>query len=346
VCEAYYFEKPIRYHLIMTRATNAMATFLTAALLLGQSATASAQSSPAGAARCRAENNFLSVAGTVHTRATPYFVEVELTVRNKSAASLWIDPTRITLVPDGGDPVAAAAVDQVLQTLRTPSPTYVDAAGIVVSGSFAFGVGIGPIDLRARALEARILRSSAIAGAAHHAGSVYFHPRAWPARFDLIVDGLRLGGGAPLAALPVRDCAMPARPETPPRPLAPPIPSARRTEISARAAAGLVTMTVSAVELARFATSLTVTVENASDREADLFAAFGRTRLIDDAGAAYALRILRSDLAERVPARGMVRGQLVFEPIPLDRTPPRVTLALPGVRVGDLVHDIAVVVPL
>jgi hypothetical protein len=282
----------------------------------------------------------------VHTRAAPYFVEVELAVHNKSAAPLWIDPGRITLVPAEGRPVSAAPPQQVLETLYVPSSTYVDAAGVVVSGSFAIGIGIGPIDFRRRALEARILRAESIAGDARHSGSVYFHPRAWPDRFHVIVDGLRLGAAAALPAVPVRDCVMPVRPVMPPTPPVAPVPGARRMDSTARATAGPLTVAISAIEIARFATTLTVSVENASDREADLFAAFGRTQLVDDAAAAYPLRILKSDLPDRVSSHGTVRGRLVFEPLPLDQTPPRVTLALPGVRVGDLVHDIAVVIAL
>jgi hypothetical protein len=332
---------------MMRHATNAIAALLSTVLfvLLGHGALASAQPSTASTADCQAENNFVAIAGIVHVRA-PYFVEVELSVHNKSAAALWIDPARITLVPDDGRPIATASSDQVVHAPRGSAPVYIDATGIIVSGSFAIGVGIGPIDLRGRTLEARFLRAQSIPGDARQAGSVYFNPKAWPARFDLAVNGLRLGAGASLPALSLRGCVLRHIPKVPPQPLAQPIPSARRIEVAAQATRGPVTMKVSAVELGRFATTLTVAIENASDREMDLFTAYGHTRLVDDAGASYALHILRSDLAERVPARGTIHGRLVFEPIPLDRVPPKVTLALPGLRVGGLIHDLAVVVPL
>jgi hypothetical protein len=320
-----------------------IAALVIAGIVLGVSPHAVAQSPPGRVLGCWAETNVLAVSGVVHTRAVPYFVEVELTVHNKSAAPLWFDPGRTMLVPDDGPPVAAASRDQVLQALRTPSPAYLDAAGVVVSGSFAVGVSVGPIDLRARALEARLLKAAVVAGEARYTGSVYYHPRSWPANFDVVVDGLRLGAGSALPAVRLRGCVMPVRPQAPPVPLAPSPPSTRRIETSARATAGPVTVSVSSLEIARFATTLHVTVENASGRDADTFVTLGGTHLVDQTQKRYALRILQSEVPERVPARGLMRGRLVFDPLPMEAPASPLTLSMPGFRIGDSTYDIAVI---
>lgn len=118
-------------------------------------------------------------------------------------------------------------------------------------------------------------------------------------------------------------------------------PSGTRTlALSARATAGPIAVAVTSVEFARELTSLVVSIENAADIETNLFNAISDARLVDNTGKTYAVRVLRSDLPDRVPPRSSVRGRLVFEPLPLPPTVRSATLTLPGVSVGDAAYDI------
>jgi hypothetical protein len=246
------------------------------------------------------------------------------------------------LVPAEGQPVVPAPRDQVVSALRSPSSTYADFHGIFWSGSFGFAVGVGPIDLQARAIDARIFRAVELAPGASHRGSVYFRPAAWPAQFAVVLDGLTTAAGAKLGVVELQNCVMPVRPLAPPASLDPAPMAVRAIAVTAQATAGPVGLSVSRVEMARFATTLTVTVENAADQEASLFVAIGQAYLADSAGRTYAVRMLRSDLRDRVAPRGHARGQLVFEPLPAELAVGPISLVMPGVRVGDAAYDLKV----
>jgi hypothetical protein len=301
-----------------------------------------ARSQPRTAGPCRVDGPVVSADGTVRSRALPYFLEIELTVTNRLPGRLRLDPMRFVLVPDQGDPVGAAAPDQVVSVLRSPSPAYLDLAGVVWTGSVAIGVGVGPIDLQARAIEARMLKPGDVASGASVRGSIYFGPAAWPAQFTLSLDGLAGESSAALPPAELRGCQMPYRPSQPPVVVSP-VPAAPRTFlISARATAGPVAVSVSKVEFARHATTVSVAVENGAAVDADLFVAIGQAELVDGAGRAYAVRMLRSDLADRVAAGGQVRGILVFDPLPMPAGKVSAVLLMPGVRVAGATYDIRI----
>ncbi len=307
----------------------------------GPISAASAQVGPT-APRCQADAAALSAAGVVYTRAVPYFIEVELILLNKSQGGIRLDPGRFVLQPDQGDLVAPASRDQVIYALRGPSGVNLGVFGIFWSGSVGVGVSAYPLDLSARTIDARILKAGELAPGATLKGSVFFRPATWPARFSILLDGLAGESGAGLPSVELRNCQMPFRPSEPPVVLSPPPPGARTIAVSARADAGPIVVSVSSVEFNRLATTLTVTVENSAEMEADLFTAIGETRLVDNTGKAYLVRMLRSDLPDRVGPRSQSRGRLVFEPLPV---PPEVSsaqLTIPGVRVAAETYDIRI----
>jgi hypothetical protein len=299
-----------------------------------------AQTGPAG--RCRVSTTLLSAAGTVQSRALPYFIEVELTVVNKTAGRLRLDPGRFLLIPDQGRPVTPASPDQVIYTLRSPSPTYVDLFGVFWSGSFALGVGVGPIDLQARAIEGKMLKPGDLAPGASVRGSLYFRPAAWPAQFTLSLDGLTFESGAGVPPVELRDCQMPHRPSQPPVVLSPAPFAMRTVSVNGRGDAGPVALRVSSVEFARDATTLAVSVENSADVPADFFVAIGDARLIDNAGKTYAVRMLRSSLPDRIASHGQSQGTLVFEPLPHPPAVSSAVLLMPGVSVAGQAYDVRI----
>jgi hypothetical protein len=322
------------------RSLTVPVVIFVAAVLTGPASDVSAQASPV-AAPCRVDGAYVSVAGAVQSRSLPYFIEVQLTVTNKAPGTVRLDPGRFVLVPDQGVPVRPAATDEVIYALRTPTSPYLGVFGFFTFGSFGVGVGAGPFDLSSRVIDARILKAGDLAPGATIRGSVYFRPAAWPAQFTLMLDGLTTASGAGLPPAELQACRMPFRPGEPP--VAYTIPAGARTfGLDARAAAGPMAVHVSNAEFTRQATTLTVMVENAGEAEANLFVAIGEARLVDNTGQAYAVRMLRSDLPDRVAARSQVRGRLVFEPLPI---PPAVTsavLTLPEIRAGSEAYQLKV----
>ncbi len=84
---------------------------------------------------------------------------------------------------------------------------------------------------------------------------------------------------------------------------------------------------------------LTIAVDNAGDVEANLFNAIADAKLADIAAKTYAIHVLRSDLPDKIPPRGSVRGRLVFDPLPFPPAVQSATLTLPGIRVGESSYD-------
>ncbi len=318
-------------------------TMIVVSVLLVLGAPISAASAQVGSTpRCQADIAALSAAGVVHTRALPYFVEVELTLMNKSQGGIRLDPGRFVLQPDQGDLVAPASRDQVIYALGGPSGVNLGLFGVFWSGSVGVGVSAYPLDLSARRIDARILKAGELAPGVTLRGSVFFRPASWPAHFNILLDGLAGESGAGLPPVELRNCQMPFRPSEPPVALNPPPPGARTFAVSVRADAGPIVVSVSSVEFNRLATTLTVTVENSAEANADLFTAIGETRLVDNTGKVYLVRMLRSDLPDRVGPRSQGRGRLVFEPLPIPPITISATLTIPGVRVAPASYDISI----
>lgn len=310
-------------------------------MLCAVPATSSAQVRPA-AVPCRVDAFLLSAAGTVKTRALPYFVEIELTLTNKSHIDLRVDPGRFTLLPDQGEPVTPAGRAQVIEALRNPTPVNLGFFGFFSIGSVGVAVGAYPLDVVTRTVDARILKSGELGPAASITGSVFFAPAAWPAQFAVSLDGLTAPSGTALPHVVLHACRMPFRPNEPPVALGAIPAGARSIAVSARGEAGPIAVSVSNVEFTRLATTVTVEVANAADADADLFAAIGDARVTDSAGRHYTVRMLPSDLPDKVGARSRGRGRLVFEPLPIPPAVNEATLAIPGVRVGAAAYDITI----
>ncbi len=307
-----------------------------ALVVLGLPAGASAQSMPAGPL-CQGEVQFLNAAASVQQRGIPYFVEVEVILVNRSQTKIQMDPGRFVLVPDQGEPAGPLTLEQAVRAVRNP--------GQLGMGFLLFGV-VGVIanavtqDRWAKEVEARYLKAGELAPGSIVKGSVYFKFIRMT-RFDLRLEGLDAETAAPLPPVQLTGCQMPAR-AVQPDPAASPTPQVRMIALTARATSGPVALAVSNVEFTREATVLTVTVENAAEAEANLYNALGETTLTDNTGKIYQMRMLRSDLVDRVPPRGQVRGRLVFEPLPF---PPAVTsavLTMREIRIGDDVYEIKV----
>lgn len=94
-----------------------------------------------------------------------------------------------------------------------------------------------------------------------------------------------------------------------------------------------VTVQVLEVALEKDATTLRLSIRNATDSAVPLLLAFASTTLTDDAGKAYTIHMLRSTFPETLQPQGSASATLVFEPAPLGAK--KFLLLLPRTRVGD-----------
>lgn len=316
-----------------------LVTVVAALVLLGGQGTSVQAQAPA--LPCRAGHASLSAAGAVQQRALPHFIEVDLTVQNSGPTPVRIDPARFVFTPDNGPGVAPASRDEVVRALHRPSPVSVSIAGFITMGAVGVSIGVGPFDLQVHTIETRLLRPMDVAPGGIVKGSLYFRPVAWPAHFSVAFEGLNTASGKAMPALTLY-CAMPVRLLGSPGLIAQSNTAPRTIPLSARAETGPLAVSVSSIELTRQATTVSVTVENAAATEASLFVAIGQAQLVDAGGKVYAIRMLRSDLPERVGPRSQARGRLVFEPLPLEAAVTSSVFVLPGARVGDDVYDLRV----
>jgi len=310
-----------------------------ALLVLGLTAGASAQSGPPGPP-CQVEVEFLTTTAAVQQRGIPYFIEVEFILLNRSQAKIQLDPGRFTLVPDQGAPATPLTLEQAVKAVRNPAQQF---WGFVLFGVVGLAVNAHTQERWAKEVEARYLKAAQLAPGEIAKGSMYFKPIRMT-RFDLRLEGFSTETAAPLTPVQLTGCQMPARPGQPATdPTASPTPPATRMlTLAARATSGPVALAVSNVEFTREATVLTVTVENAAEAEANLYNALGETTLTDNTGKIYEMRMLRSDLVDRVPPRGQVRGRLVFEPLPFPPTITSAVLTMRAIQVGDDAYEIKV----
>jgi hypothetical protein len=286
---------------------------------------------------CQAESAGLTILAAVRQRV-PYVFEIELTIRNGSAAIVRLDPAGLVLVPDRGAPVKPLTLDQTIQPIR--APISVGVSWLAVFGSFGIFVNVDSQELLIRDVEARFLSPAPVAPGATLKGSAYFRPQLELTQFDLLVDELTMPSGEPLAALLLRTCPVPGR-TAGSRPAGAP-PEGRAAAPNARGAAGPFAATVRGVLLTADATTISVSLENGGAVEGRLFNALADARLTDQLGRVYPVRMLRSDVPDRVAPGGSVHGRLVFAPLPLAPTTRGATLTLPGVAAGDAAYDLNV----
>ncbi len=317
---------------------------ISACAFLGLTAGASAQSGPPSPF-CRSDADFLTATATVLQRGVPAFLEVEVALQNKTQGRIHFDPRRFVLAPDQGEPVSPLTLEQAKRAVRDP--------GQQIFGFLAFGIfGVAQAtqvqDHWAREVEARFFRPGELPPGGVVKGSVHFIPNPRLTLFALRLEGLTAESGERLATVHVPNCLLPPRlaapaastPTSAPAPS--PTPAARVIVLTARASIGPVVVSVSNVEFARDATALTVMIENTGATEADIFSAVGDATLMDNTGKSYAVRMLRTDLADQVGPHAQIRGRLAFEPLPLPPAVTSATLTLPGIRVGDEVYEIKI----
>ena len=281
---------------------------------------------------CSSASDILTV--TANVRPPRAVLETELALRNTSTAPIRIDPASFALFNDQGEQFAPLSAEQARQLIRNPALDLWGWFWFGTSGS-EVGIGVGVTTQASQEVDLRILRAVDLAPGATLRGSVYFRsPHPQVNLFILSLDGLTGGTDTPLA--PVRlTCDVPRAAAT-----SGSVGAAKLVPLNARAAAGPVAVSVSGVSFAKDFTTLMVSVENSATVEAGLFAALLDARLTDG-GRTYAVRLLRSDVPDRVPARGTVRGRLVFEPLPFPPALRSARLTLPEIRVGDAVYEIA-----
>lgn len=303
-------------------------------MVLGLTARASAQVGPPGPP-CQGDSDFLAASAAVQQRI-PYFIEVEVLLLNKGQAKIQMDPGRFALAPDQGGPMTPLTQEQAVQTVRNPAQT--------VSGFLLFGIVglLSNLETQKRwaeEVQARILKGGELPPGSPVKGSVYFKANARMALFTLTLNGLTAESGDSLEAVQLTNCQVPGR--RPEVAVSEP-PSVKVVALTARAATGPVSLSVSNVEFTKDITFLTVTVDNTGEAEVNLYNAIADATLTDNAGKSYAARMLRTDLAERVAPRGRIHGKLAFHPLPF---PPAVTsavLTVPQIGVGDEVYEIKV----
>src|SRR3989304_1842403 len=282
---------------------------------------------------CSGASDLLAVTATV--RPPRAVLEIGLALRNASPAPIRIDPARFALFNDQGEQFAPLSAAQARQLIRNPALDLGGWFWFGTSGS-EVGIGVGVTTQASQEVDLRILRAVDLTPGATLRGSVYFRsPHPQVNLFILSLDGLTGGTDTPLA--PVRlTCDVPRAAAT-----SGAVGAAKLVPLNARAAAGPGGVGVSGVSFAKDFTTLMVSVENSATVEAGLFAALLDARLTDDAGKTYAVRLLRSDVPDRAPAGGPVRGRLVFDPLPFPPALRSARLTLPEIRVGDAVYEIA-----
>ena len=291
-----------------------------------------AQPAPARPTACSSASDLLAVTATV--RPPRAVLEIELTLRNSSPAPIRINPDHFALFNDQGEQAAPLSADQARQLMRNPALDLWGWFWFGTSGS-EVGIGVGVTNQASQEVDLRILRTVDLAPGATLRGSAYFRsPHPQVNLFILSLDGLSAGTGTILA--PVRlTCEVPKAAAT-----SGAAGAAKLVPLNARATAGPVVIAASGISFAKDFTTLMVSVENGAAVEAGLFAALLDAQLTDDGGRTYAVQVMRSDLPDRVPARGIVRGRLVFEPLPFPPVLRSARLTLPEIRVGEALYEI------
>jgi hypothetical protein len=259
--------------------------------------------------------------------------EIELSVLNKTAAKIHLDPGKFAVLSDQGDQATPLTSDQAKSIIYNPSQSLWSGFWF---GYLGYAANASKQAELMKRVDAKILTATDVQPGIAVKGSLFFKPPTPKARqFVLVVDGLSSDTGA-LDPLHV-NCAYPSSRSS--QTAAAP-PAVRTYSLALRAASGPITMSVSRIEFAQDATSVVVVIENSSDTDADLFFAKPSTYLTDTTGKSYALRSLRTEIGDRVNAHGAVRGTLVFQPLAHPELTTSVTLTMPDIRVGDATYEI------
>ncbi len=306
---------------------------LMVALVLAVPTGAFAQTPPDQSTRCLGESDSISVSSTV-LPPTALF-EIELTFQNKATGRIHVDPGRFALIGEIEELMTPLTADQAKGLIDNPGQSF---WSFFWFGSLGYAANQAKqADLK-KQVDTRILSVTDIQPGAVHKGSLFFKgPNTKAEQFTLVIEGLT-SEGSELASLRL-GCEFP-KGRSGQGAAAP--PSVRTFALVARGRSGPIAMGVSKIVFAKDATSLEVTIENASDVEANIFFAMASATLTDKAGKSYALRVLKSEVGDRVAPHSSIRGKLTFEPMPLPPVTTGATLTMPDIRAGDAVYEVKV----
>lgn len=317
------------------RAHGALgAWFLVAsALLLLLPQPAPAQPSGGPTAPCMGASEAIAVSAAPQMPQALF--EVPLVLQNRTEGTLHVDPARMALLSDRGEQAGPLTAEQAKAIIYNP--------GQSLWAGFWFGI-LGYTANRAKQarlmkeVDLRILTATDLQPGAVQKGSLFFKaPDPKADQFVLVVDGLSAASGA---LPPVRVAC--AYPKNRPGGATASVPAVRAYALQERATSGPIAVTVSQIEFSQDATTLSVTFENDSDAEADLFFAKAGATLTDGAGRTYALRALTADVGDRVAAHGTLQGRLMFAPLPVPPATSAAVLTMPDVHVGDAAYDLRI----
>jgi hypothetical protein len=280
---------------------------------------------------CLAESD--AVALSAAPMAPNVLFEIDLSILNKTGAKIHIDPEKFAALSDQGDQATPLTSDRAKSIIYNPSQSLWSGFWF---GYLGYAANASKQAELMKRVDARILTAMDVQPGIAIRGSLFFKlPTPKARQFVLIADGLTSEIGA-LDALRV-NCAYPSgrSGQTAAAP-----PAVRAYSLALRASSGPITMNVSRIEFAQDATSVVVVIENSSGIDADLFFAKPSASLTDTAGTSYALRSLKTDIGDRLPAHGAVRGTLVFPPLAHPEVTTSVTLTMPDIRVGDATYEL------
>lgn len=290
-----------------------------------------AQPAPGPRNTCAADSDFLGVTATVF-HPIP-ILEIQVGLENRSAGKLRVEPGMFAMTSAQTGRVSPLTLEQAKEVLQNPAQVL---AGLLLFGLVGLFANVESQKRWTAYAETTLFRAADLPPGASARGSLFFRPTLSMTQLTLALEGLTSEAGEPLPPL-VTNCRVPSQ-TAQPTPVA--TAEARTYVMTARATAGPITLRVQNAEFAREATTLTVSVENAGDVEANLFNAIADARLADSGGKTYTIRTLRSDLSDRIPPLSGAKGRLVFEPLPLPPTVKAATLTVPEIRVGEAVYTI------
>lgn len=308
---------------------------LMVALVLAAPTGAFAQTPPDQSTRCQGESDAISVSSTVLPPAAVF--EIELTLQNKAVGKIHVDPGRFSVTGEMDEMLTPLTADQAKGFIDNPGQSF---WSFFWFGSLGYAANQAKQAEQKKQIDTRILNATDIPPGGVRKGSLFFKvPTPKAEQFTLVIEGLTLEG-TDLAPLRL-GCAFPKSFHAG-QGAAPTPPSVRTFTLVARGGSGPIVLGVSKIVFAKDSTSLEVTVENSSDVEANIFFAVANATLTDNAGKSYALRVLKSEISDRVAPHGSIPGRLTFEPMPLPPLTTGVTLTMPDIRAGDAVYEVKV----
>ncbi len=282
------------------------------------------------------ESESVAVSATV-VRGNLPLLEIALTVQNKTAGPVRMDPSRFLLVSDQGDQASPLSADVAKDLMRSPDQSFWSWFWF---GAIGYVANANQQADQMKQVDLRILKASDIDPGGNVKGSLFFKPlNAKTSQFTLSIDGLAQPSGEKLAAvrlngeLPKGTAAQGAAPQ---RPLI------KTYALSGKGSAGPIAIEVTRAEFSKDFTVVAVTITNSSAAEVSTLSPVVKATMADDTGKTYTLRFLKTEIGDRVTSNGSIQGRLTFEPMPLPPLTTAMTLTVPGFQVEDAAYDVKV----